>query len=255
MRPIFLVSPKPLVMPSKRINLWSSPRNISTALMYSFAQRVDTSVVDEPLYAHYLDKTKSEAQHPGLDLILKSQSTDGNQVVKEVIFGTYPTPMVVFKQMTHHLIKLDLAFLSETKNVLLIRDPRAIIASYSKVVPNPAIYDIGVVQQLDLYQELKTRGTLSAIVDAKELLLNPEKVLRQLCQKLEIPWHSSMLQWAAGPRQEDGVWAPYWYHKVHQSTGFKPFEDRNIKLNPYLEELAGQCNPYYQSLYKEAIKA
>jgi len=36
-----------------RINLWSSPRNVSTALMYSFAQRLDTTVVDEPLYAYY----------------------------------------------------------------------------------------------------------------------------------------------------------------------------------------------------------
>ena len=43
----------------KRICLWSGPRNISTALMYSFAQRDDTAVYDEPLYAHYLSKTSA----------------------------------------------------------------------------------------------------------------------------------------------------------------------------------------------------
>ncbi len=37
-----------------RIHVWSGPRNVSTALMYSFAQRADTRVVDDPRYAHYL---------------------------------------------------------------------------------------------------------------------------------------------------------------------------------------------------------
>ena len=48
---------------NKRICLWSCPRNVSTALMYSFAQRRDTKVFDEPLYAHYLSESK--ANHPG----------------------------------------------------------------------------------------------------------------------------------------------------------------------------------------------
>ena len=34
-----------------RIALWSGPRNVSTALMYSFRQRPDTTVIDEPLYS------------------------------------------------------------------------------------------------------------------------------------------------------------------------------------------------------------
>ena len=59
---------------TKRINAWSSPRNISTAFMYSFAQRKDTTVVDEPLYAHYLVNTETEAQHPGTEGTLHSVS-------------------------------------------------------------------------------------------------------------------------------------------------------------------------------------
>ncbi|MBT5534537.1 sulfotransferase family protein, partial [Candidatus Poribacteria bacterium] len=45
-----------------RLCVWSSPRNVSTALMYSFAQRPDTRVIDEPLYGHYL--RVSGAAHP-----------------------------------------------------------------------------------------------------------------------------------------------------------------------------------------------
>lgn len=242
-------------METKRINLWSSPRNISTALMYSFAQRSDTHVVDEPLYAHYLSNTDSEAQHPGRESILQSQSPKGEEVIKSVILGPYSKPVVVFKQMTHHLIILDLEFLSKTTNVLLIRDPRAIIASYAKVVPNPAIHDIGVIQQLTLYEELVKKNSLAAILDAKELLLDPEKVLRELCFRLSIPWEPTMLNWEAGPRSEDGIWAPYWYHSVHQSTGFKPYQKRKLSLPADLNALAKKCQPYYERLYKEAIKA
>ncbi len=37
--------------------MWSGPRNISTALMRSWENRPDTEVVDEPLYAYYLQRT------------------------------------------------------------------------------------------------------------------------------------------------------------------------------------------------------
>ena len=43
----------------KRIAMWSGPRNISTALMRAWENRPDTTVVDEPLYAHYLLQTLS----------------------------------------------------------------------------------------------------------------------------------------------------------------------------------------------------
>ena len=239
--PIFL-SEIPIMPKGHNINLWSSPRNISTALMYSFAQRPDTTVVDEPLYAHYLTHTQSATNHPDREAILKSQSTDGEQVVKDIILASHPTPVAVFKQMTHHLIHLNQDFLSHTDNVLLIRDPRAIIFSYSKVIPNPEIRDIGVAQQLELYNDLKRRGTLRAILDARQLLLNPSKVLQTLCQRLSIPWTTTMLNWKAGPRPEDGVWAPHWYHSVHESTGFKKYEERSIPFAPRPRSTGGRMS-------------
>lgn len=237
-----------------RLNFWSSPRNISTAIMYSFAQRADTTVVDEPLYAHYLLKTNSTAAHPGTAEILTTQENDGNQVVKKVILGDYPTPIVLFKQMTHHLIHLDETFLGQTDHVLLIRDPKRIIASYNKVIPNPTIHDIGVKMQLTLCKKLQKLGRLKAIVDAKELLLNPRIVLMQLCEKIGIPFDSNMLQWQPGARPEDGVWAKYWYSNVHQSTGFQPYVEKKVELPEHLQQLAEACDGYYQELFQLAIK-
>jgi hypothetical protein len=89
---------------SLRINLWSGPRNVSTALMYSFAQRSDTRVVDEPLYAHYL--RLSGAQHPGRQAVLAREEADGEKVVREVILGPSRAPVLFLKQMAHHLVGL-----------------------------------------------------------------------------------------------------------------------------------------------------
>ncbi|MEL7221712.1 MAG: hypothetical protein AAGJ93_10360 [Bacteroidota bacterium] len=232
-----------------RINLWSSPRNISTALMYSFAQRPDTTVVDEPLYAHYLSKSNTQTSHPGHADIMRSQSADGQDVVDRIILGNqYETEVVIFKQMTHHLIELNWNFLHQTKQVLLIRDPRAILASYTKVIRQPTPYDIGIPQQDRLYEYLKEHQLLSAIVDAKRLLLDPKTVLTQLCGQLDIPFDESMLSWTAGARPEDGVWAPYWYSNVHRSTGFKPYTEKEIVLTKELEEVAQTCLASYDKL-------
>lgn len=239
---------------TKRINIWSSPRNISTALMYSFSQRDDITVVDEPLYAHYLSKTDTAAHHPGTAAILHSQEQDGEKVINEVILGNFSTQIALFKQMTHHLIHLKEEFLLLTDNVILIRSPREIIASYAKVIPNPSIDDIGIKKAVTLFNKLQKVGTLNAVVDAKELLLHPKNVLQQLCERLGINFSESMLNWPKGARPEDGVWAKYWYQNVHNSTGFKPYAEKDISLSPILEDLALQCEPYYQRLYEYALK-
>mgnify|MGYP000524030665 CR=1 FL=1 len=237
------------------IAMWSGPRNLSTALMYAFAQRSDTTVVDEPLYAHYLTHGAPATAHPGRAAILASQQPDGERVVREVLLGAYDTPVVFSKQMTHHLVNLQESFLQQADHILLIRPPRAIIHSYTKVIEQPGMRDVGIQQQLQLFQKLKEMGRLAAVLDCRELLKNPEAVLKQLCRQLQLPFKPAMLHWPAGPRPEDGVWAKYWYHNVHRSTGFQPYQEKPCPLPPHAEQLAQQCEPYYQTLFQYAIKA
>lgn len=239
----------------KRINTWSSPRNVSTALMYSFAQRADTRVFDEPLYAHYLASTRSRVLHPGAEEILNSQEQDGELVIRQTLFGPCDKPIAFFKQMAHHLIELDESFLLRMENILLIRDPRAIIYSYAKVIPNPSMEDIGVRKMHRLFRFLSENGRLATVVDSRELLARPPAILGRLCSNLAIPFDERMLQWAPGPRPEDGVWARYWYGRVHRSSGFEPYREENFELPPRLEALAEECRPYYDEMYEAAIKA
>ena len=239
----------------KRINLWSSPRNISTALMYSFAQRKNTQVIDEPFYAYYLTHTERELDHPGTEQVLKSLPHGFEDVLTNILFHDYDKPVVVFKQMTHHLIERNYDFMLDMENVLLIRDPAEIIHSYSKVIKQPVMDDIGVEQQLELFDFLVSQDALTAVIDTNELLKNPPKVLSGLCNALGIPFDEAMLSWKPGPRPEDGTWAPYWYENVHKSTGFGPPKTKKIELKGSLQSLEKECQPYYDAIFEFAIKS
>jgi len=238
-----------------RICLWSGPRNISTALMYSFAQRRDTSVFDEPLYAHYLVRTPARQYHPGADEVIATMENDGQKVVDDLILGDHPTPVVFFKHMTHHLLDLDLSFLDRTVNILLTRDPLEMLPSYGAVVETPTLNDVGYARHLELLHDLQSRGQNPPVIDSKQILLNPRKVLTELCARIGIPFEESMLSWKAGARPEDGVWAKYWYHSVHQSTGFGKYIQKSEPFPEKLEPLLAECQPYYEQLSASAIQA
>lgn len=242
-------------MKTKRINLISGPRNISTALMYAFANREDTLVVDEPMYAYYLHK--SGVDHPGRQEILNALPTDLQEVLNQLIFREVKTPYYFIKGMAHHYYDLDLQFLLALDNVFLIRHPALLINSFSKVIQNPGMQDIGVRREFELFQYLQKQGKAPIVMDSGEVLKDPEKILTKLCNCLDIPFSARMLQWEKGPRKEDGVWAKFWYSAVHESTGFvrSSASTNNVNVPDPLQALLNDSMIYYNSLFKYAIKA
>jgi len=238
-----------------RICLWSGPRNISTALMYSFAQRDDTVVYDEPLYAHYLSKTPARAYHPGAEEVIATMENDGEKVIRDLILDEQPKPVAFFKHMTHHLLDLDPSFLSRTVNILLTRDPVDMLPSFEKRIDNLPLGDVGYKSLIELLNVLRSRGQDPPVLDSNQVLLNPKKVLGELCDRIGIPFQEAMLRWEAGPRPEDGSWSKYWYKTLHQTTGFeKPLQ----KTEPFpeaLKPLLEECQPYYEQLSAIAIQA
>jgi hypothetical protein len=236
----------------KKIQLWSGPRNISTALMYSFAQRSDTKVVDEPLYAHYLSKTAAFNYHPGADEVLESQEQEGEKVVQQMMTAN-EARVYFFKQMAHHLIQLDWTFMEHCQNVILTRDPSEMILSYRQQVEMPSLYDLGYETQVAILNYLQERDLPVIVLDAKRVLLDPPKVLSELCDRLGIPFESAMLQWKAGARPEDGIWAKYWYKSVHQSTGFQSYRPKAESVPHHLAPLLASAKPYYEQLVSLAI--
>ena len=236
-----------------KLSVWSGPRNVSTALMYSFRQRPDTVVVDEPLYGHYLRTTG--ADHPGIDEVLETMEGDGGRVVEEVLLGPCERPVHFFKNMAHHLVGLDRGFLSRITNVLLIRDPREMLPSLAEVLREPTLRDTGLDRQDEILNVVLGRGEKPVVLEARELLLDPDGVLREACKRLGLPFEEEMLRWPAGPKPEDGVWAKHWYRNVHASTGFAPYRPKAVRFPQRLEPLLEECLPLYEKLRGYAITA
>lgn len=218
--------------------------------MYSFAQRNDTLVVDEPFYAMYLSKT--DVHHPGQAEVIKAQPSD-EEVVKKQVFRHHEKPVYFIKNMAHHIEMMsNLDFLSNCINIFLIRNPAQLIASYAQVIEKPVLRDIGIEYEWKLFNGLK--DPKSIVLDSGLLLENPESVLKQVCTRAEIKFEKQMLTWKPGPKPYDGVWAPYWYANVHKSSGFEKQPTSDRKLPDDLKPLAEQADVYYKNLLQHAIR-
>jgi hypothetical protein len=236
-----------------RVAMWSGPRNISTALMRAWENRDDCVVVDEPLYAAYLARTGID--HPGRDAVLTSQPTE-----PEVALGALLAPLPegirvqYVKHMTHHLdLDADLSWTVGLRNVLLIRDPREVVASYVRSRESCEPGDIGVWQQHRLLSYWTDRGSTPPVLDSGDFLRDPEGHLRWLCDWLGVPFSERMLRWPAGPRPSDGVWGQHWYDAVWRSTGFEPWRPRSVELSTHDAAVADRCQDAYQALYARRI--
>jgi len=238
-----------------RVAMWSGPRNISTAMMRAFENRPDCFVSDEPLYGAWL-KMSGEA-HPMRDEVIAAMDTDWRSVVETL---TGPTPggagLWYQKHMTHHILPemMDTGWLSKLTHVFLIRDPRHVVASYLGKRDTVSPEDIGVPQQHAIHDFIVGRlGQRPPVIDSGDFLANPEGQLRALCERLGIPFRPEMLSWPAGPRESDGVWAPHWYQKVWQSTGFAAPRGDPPRLEGRAAAVAESCLPLYRQLYGQRI--
>jgi hypothetical protein len=238
-----------------RLAMWSGPRNISTALMRSWENRPDAIVVDEPLYGHYLATTG--ITHPGRDEIIAAMPTDIDEAVAGLL-GPVPDGVRVYyqKHMTHHLIDdVPRGWIGGLVNVLLIRDPAEVVASYVKSRSDVTLVDIGLPQQVGLYDALVAAGHPPLVLDSADFLRDPEGHLRQLCDLVGVEFTEAMLHWPPGRRDSDGVWGPYWYDAVWRSTGFEPYRPRQVELAGRAAEVAEEGRGLYERLAAQRWRA
>ena len=128
------------------------------------------------------------------------------------------------------------------------------LPSFAKEIHNPSMKDVGYADHIDLLNDFTEMEISPIVIDSKQLLIDPPKILRQLCNRLAIQFDDAMLSWQAGPRPEDGVWAKYWYGSLHQSTGFTKYQPKNTPFPDHLKPLLDACLPYYNQLMKLSLK-
>lgn len=219
--------------------------------MYSFAQRNDMRVVDEPLYAAYL------ARHPHIqrvyrDELMQKQSSDLNHVVNSLL-SPETKAMLFAKHIAKQAQFGDRAafepLLSNARNnILLIREPRRVLASWFATMGSCDLHEsaFDALEQLLPYAD--------AVVQQEDLLRRPEGTLRALCARLDLPFDPAMLRWARGGRPEDGLWARVWYHSTHAQTSFDEGVVPPLKhFPPQLAPVLAQCEPIYARLRERAL--
>jgi hypothetical protein len=241
--------------PPLRIAMWSGPRNISTAMMRAWENRPDTAVVDEPFYAFYLARTG--AKHPAADEVIAAGEVDPEKVIAGLT-GPTPEGASVFyqKQMTHHLLPdVSREWLRAVTNCFLIRDPREVIVSYTKKNEEPALEDIGFVQQAEIFDFVRTSiGATPPVIDARDVVEDPRRTLSLLCDAVGLEFTEAMLTWPPGLRATDGVWAKHWYAEVERSTSFRPYEKKQIEIPGRLRSVCDQCMEIYERLRAQRLR-
>ena len=233
--------------------MWSGPRNMSTAMMYAWRQRTDTTVWDEPLYGHYL--AVSGTKHPGYQSLLETLPTDPDEIAREMLCGKCERPIRFYKNMAHHLGGFG-PRLDKLESFLLTRDPREMLPSLAAGLGRvPTLTDTGYAFQSDLAWSMSATGAGPIVVDSKELLQDPRSVLTQLCSALDVEFTEAMLSWPSGPKPEDGAWASHWYGRLHETTGFEPYRPQTKPFPDELEPIYQECLPHYEQLAAFTLKA
>jgi hypothetical protein len=242
-------------MTALRLAMWSGPRNISTAMMRSWENRGDCAVVDEPFYAHYLAHTGLD--HPGREEVIAAGEPDWRKVAARLV-GVVPQGKTIWyqKHMTHHLLPhIGRDWLRGLTHAFLIRDPREVLISYARSRPHVTAEDLGVLQQLDIFEYVSELcGRSPPVIDAAEFLKAPEMQLRALCAELGVAFTPRMLIWSPGPRASDGVWAPYWYEAVRRSTGFEPYRARDCHVPADRQAMIDRVMPAFEVLWERRLR-
>jgi hypothetical protein len=225
-------------------------------MMRSWGNRPDTFVCDEPLYAHYLRQTR--LPHPGADEVIAHHESDWRKVV-EWLTGPIPQRRTVFyqKHMSHHLLpEIDRGWLLKLTNCFLIREPREMLTSLIKITPRPTLPDTGLPQQLEIFHLVRAHmGKVPPVLDAQDVLGDPRGLLSRLCERVGVRFEDRMLEWPAGPRDTDGIWAKHWYKEVETSTSFRPYRPKSDPLPVEFADLYKQCRAIYEELHAQRLTA
>ena len=232
-----------------RIACWSGPRNISTALMRSWSSREDSFVSDEPFYAYYLKER--QLKHPMYREIIDHYPNKYNDIVRGLTSGIPNGKKIWYqKHMAHHLIDLNnIDWIKNFENCILIRHPEDVINSYVKKNTLNNIDDLGYPQQYKIIKYLDSIGKKFTIIDSNILLNNPEKILSQWCNSINLEFDISMLKWQKGNHSQDGIWWKHWYDNVITTTHFQKFSKNQNELDQKYQSIYDEALDYYDKLY------
>lgn len=236
---------------SNRVALWAGPRDVATLLMYSFANRKDTIVLDEPLHGYYLGFSGQDRFYR--QDVLSNMELDPAKIIDTLVRCDMSKPNLFIKNITNQIIGLQWDFLLHFKNILLLQNPEQMIVQYRKHIPGISLIDLSYEVQYHVLLYLIEQGIEPIVVLDTDLLSRPMEMLDRICKKLDIPFDASMMAWPSGPKQCDGIWAKHWYEKVWASDTFAAFNPQYEPLPAELDFISRKAHLHFDRLAKYAI--
>ena len=126
--------------------------------------------------------------------------------------------------------------------------------SYAKKNDDPAVEDLGFVQQAEIFDFVRAQtGSVPPVIDADDVLADPRRTLRLLCEALGFDFSETMLSWPAGLRDTDGIWAKHWYSEVERSTSFRPYAKKQVEVPERLRSVCDVCMDIYLRLREHRL--
>ncbi|XP_072014952.1 uncharacterized protein [Amphiura filiformis] len=281
-----------------KVVLWSTPRSLSTVLMKCLSFVPNSALWFEPYmgamyYGPEATCTPSSSPrlwkgHPG-----KDQETLARQIqlpedvgydvskstykwCQEQLEAEYPGKSVVFVKEISCAISMRFdAIPRGYKHSFLIRNPLKVLPSWKKShylyemdgpyedykikdskIPTPGYF---FKESYDLYQHIVENYDANPIViDADDLLMNPDHVLKAYCHSMDIPYTDNLLHWDSS---DDVIL------QLHQLESFTNLDiaansSKFLKPSkgPSREDLSEDdrrcvdfCMPYYEKLYEKRL--
>jgi hypothetical protein len=228
-----------------RLMLWSAPRSRSTAFFRMMAERGDFTVVHEPfsylvMYGHTDVGGTRVRSEP--DLIKALLELPGRVFAKETTGARYPGVLATPE------------FLDGMTHTFLIRDPRETIPSYLKIEPDAPAERIGFESLHEIYTAVAERaGRQPVVVDAADLVRDPEGTVRAYCAATGIPFVREALSWQPAQRPE---WQPSrrWHETVAASTGLGAVSSGSATVpDAVAARYLRRHIPYYETLHARRL--
>ena len=252
---------------TKKVFLWCAPRCLSTVFERSIRELADVKVMHEPYqYAYYLGPERRSGEYT--NIVLEPDATF--EAAKKRITAQYDGYDAVFvKEMAYYIEGHYEDYITEPftafKHTFLIRNPLKTVTSLYKACESAILNDFssmaGFRHIYELFQVVKRVDPSPIVIDADDLLDNPEAIMREYCSATGLPFSTSMLSWSpvAIP---DWVSCPdyeVWHGSVIRSSGFiKPQMPKAVpNLSEYpkeIEEVVKDSLPFYKVMYDARLQ-
>jgi hypothetical protein len=238
-------------MSGQRIAIWGGPRDISTLLLYSFHNRGDCTIIDEPLHGYYLGFTGQERVYR--NAIIENMDINPTRIIETLQTSHVPSPYLCIKNIAHQIIGLQWDFLLQMKNIIVIQQPDSMIQSYSRHIPAIDMLDLSYEVQYQMILYLAEQGIEPIVILDTDLTQRPTDTLEKLCEALKIPFNMKMLSWKPGKKPFEGLWSEHWYQTIHQAESFNDYQYAKVTLPQEFHFLEVKARPLYEKLMRYSL--